>query len=417
MLPILLASALTISSCYHLPVWEGDVVVHPLERESLAKCGTGALTAEGTKKLTRPPYLQSTTTTSTHVVFGATRGEVVLREPGAKPEDPARAVAGSDVGPGLLGARFDALESNHLYCYQVVDSGIALTELAPLTTAPPPGLDGEVSFVVVGDTGTGGAAAKAIAKRITEVPFDLLLFLGDIAYKSGTAAQLENNFFQVYDSVLRYVPAFPSIGNHERRTAKGKAYFDAFVLPDTERYYSFDWGDVHFTAIDTTHRDSAQLEWLKRDLASTKQPWKIVFGHHPMYTNSLRGPQRGIRKAYSKILTDAKVDIVLTGHEHQYERFRVANVNYIVSGGGGGRLTRFFGLHKSMKRASVHHFLAFEVDASQLVMRAIDIDGKEIEKLTLTKGEPTRPQSPIAPEKEVKPDEKLHDEPDDDVTR
>lgn len=430
----LLALAAAITSCYHVPEWFGDVVVHPLERESIKRCGDGALTTEGEKHITREPYLQSTTLDSTTIAFGSTldRAQVVLREP--QMEVPLRAIQASYAGHGkraedevkILAATFHQLMPNHLYCYQVVADDVPLTELAPFTTAPGPGLDTPFRFIAVGDTGTGGAAQKAIAKRMTEHGFDLMLFLGDLAYSSGTPEQIQERFFAVYEDVLRLVPAFPAIGNHERRTQKGRPYFEAFVLPTPERFYSFDWGDVHFVAIDTTQRDSEQLTWLRKDLASTNQRWTIVYGHHPMYTNSLRGPQRGIRKAYAKIFTDAKVDLVLTGHEHQYERFRVGGVNYIVSGGGGAQLTRFFGSSRSLERATKHHFLHFEVTADELVMRVIDIDGQEIETMRLEKeratdtpdaqvdGLPEQTQTPIAPEQTIVPDEKLHDGPEGD---
>lgn len=445
---VLLALFTAATSCYQLPIWRGAVVVHPLERASIATCGTGALTPEGKKSVTREPYLQSTTTTQTVVTWGSARGrgEVVLREPRGDVVasvaalyvgDPSRRKDRLEAGqlrsgnvPAddifVVAARFENLAPNHLYCYQVVDNGVALTEPAPLTTAPLPGVKNPVELVVVGDTGTAGDAQKAIAQRMTEVGFDLILFLGDIAYEKGSATQLQRKFFDVYSNILRYVPSFPTIGNHERRTKEGQPYFDAFVLPEPERYYSFDWGDVHFVAIDTTHRDTAQVEWLKQDLAKTKQRWKVVFGHHPMYTNSLRGAQLWIRRAYAKIFTDHKVDLVLTGHEHQYERFRVGGVNYVVTGGGGGRLTRFFGLHYSLKKATVHHFLHLSVTQDTLTMKAIDIDGREIEMLELTKkrdgetpdakvdNKPDKGQTPLPPEPTTQPDEKLHDEPDDD---
>lgn len=445
-----LAVLTAVTSCYHLPEWHGKVVVHPFDRESLKTCGTGKLTAEGAKQLSREPYLQMTTTTSTTIVWGSTEGhgEIVLRDASGKvvesvagqyAGDPARKdgrlaaqhpkagkLAAEDIY--VLAAPFKKLEPNHLYCYQVVDNGVALTDPAPMLTAPEPGMKKPFRFVAVGDMGTGGDAEKAIAQRMTEVPFDLVVLLGDIAYETGTATQLQDNFFAIYANILRYAPAFPTIGNHERLTRQGAPYFDAFVLPDPERYYSFDWGDVHFVAIDTTQRNSAQVEWLKQDLAKTKQRWKIVFGHHPMYTNSLRGPQTWIRRAYAKIFTDYKVDIVLTGHEHQYERFRVGGVNYVISGGGGGRLTHFFGLYYSLKKATRHHFLSFEVAQDTLTMKAIDINGREIETMKLTKASndatpdvkvndvPETKQTPVAPEQTTEPDEKLHDEPDNDVT-
>lgn len=404
---------LLLASCYTLPTWKGEVVVHPAEREAIARCGDGALTPDGEARITRPPYLQSTTTTSTTVVWGTkqVRGEVILREPDG--DEIARATA-DEAGPDLAKATLAKLESTHLYCYQLVDDGVALTMPAPLTTAAAPGVEQPIRFVALGDSGNGSAAQDAIAKRMSEVPFDFMVFLGDIAYEHGTAKQLEEHFFVPYRDFLRYVPAYTALGNHERHTRKGQPYFDAFVLPGNERYYSWDWGDVHFVAIDTTQRDAAQLAWLDADLRATKQPWKIVFGHHPMYTSSVRtSGATKIRKAFAKIVTDNKVDIVMTGHEHHYERFRVGNVNHVVSGGGGGQLMYFWGNLKALKQATVHHFLAFEVSATYLSMKVIDITGAEVETLHLEKGESPRPQTPVPPEKQIIPDEKIHDKPDD----
>lgn len=442
---IAITALVACDGCYHLPLWKGDVKVTPLERKAVAQCGKGGPTAEGAKRLTREPYVMGTTTTGTNVAWGSTdmRGELVLTEPGG---DVVQKVAASYVGdPGreerrrsrqktdprnlpaddiyVIAAKLKGLEPTHLYCYQVFVDDVALTDPAPLGTAAAPGLEEPTRFVALGDTGTGGPAQEAIEKRMTETPFDFMLLLGDIAYESGTAAQLQGKFFAMYKDILRYVPIYPTLGNHERVTREGRPYLEAFVLPEPERYYSFDWGDVHFVSIDTTQRDTKQVLWLDDDLARNKQPWTIVFGHHPMYTNSLRGAQMWIRQAFAKVITDHKVDLVLTGHEHQYERFKVAGVNYIVSGGGGGQLTRFFGSQRSLKQATVHHYLAFEVTKEKLSMRVIDINGKEIETLTLEKkpsGEKKSSdprQTPIAPEKTIKPDEKLHDEPDDDIEK
>jgi 3',5'-cyclic AMP phosphodiesterase CpdA len=409
-----LAVFLMLGSCYSLPTWSGDVAVHPVEREAIARCGTGALTADGKARITRPPYLQSTTTTSTTIVWGseqAPRGEVILREPDG--DEVSRASA-ERAGPALAKAVVEKLEPTHLYCYQLVADGVALTEPAPLATAAAPGMRKPIRFVALGDSGNGSAAQDAIAKRMSEVPFDFMIFLGDIAYEDGTAKQLEAYFFAVYREFLRYVPAYPSIGNHERHTRKGQPYFDAFVLPHTERYYAWDWGDVHFVAIDTTQRDARQIAWLDADLRATKQPWKIVFGHHPMYTSSVRtAGSRSIRKAFAKVLTDNKVDFYLSGHEHHYERFRVANVNHVISGGGGARLMYFWSNLKAMAQAARHHFLAFEVSATHLEMRVIDINGEEIESVKLEKASLPTEQTPIKPEKEIVPDERIHDKPDD----
>jgi 3',5'-cyclic AMP phosphodiesterase CpdA len=445
----LVAWSCAIAGCYHLPVWEGEVDVKAMERASISKCGTGALTTLGATHVSRQPYLQSTTTRSTIVVWGSTEGsgEVVLTHPGGKAVATVAGVYAGDADRRaarfaaqhrkgkeldaddiyLMKAELTGLEPGRLYCYQLTAGGSALTEPAPLTSATEPGADEPLRFVALGDSGTGGAAQVALAKRISAVTFDFMLFLGDIAYEEGSPTQLQDRFFAVYRDFLRYVPAYPAIGNHERRTRLGRPYFEAFVLPEPERYYSFDWGDVHIIAIDTTERDAKQLAWLESDLASNKLPWVIVFGHHPMYTNSLRGPQLAIRRAFANILTRHHVDLVLTGHEHHYERFRIAEVNYIVSGGGGGQLTRLFGRSQALKQSTVHHFLQFDVTARALEMKAIDIAGNEIETVRLTKqGDRVKVKvddkrdeksNAVPPEKTIVPDERIHRERDDDTQR
>ena len=434
---ILLTSLL--AGCYSLPAWQGEVTVKPVERESVKTCGTGDLTEQGKQRITRAPFLQGTTLRSTTVAWGARDGvgEVMVRKPngdvvaitpaqyaGDKDRKQKRINANkratATVRPDdvyLLRADLSGLEPSSLYCYQVLANGVPMTEPAPLTTASAPNLDKPTKFIAIGDTGTGGAAAKAMAKRVSEFEFEFMLFLGDIAYTSGTPTQIERRFFDVYRDILRYVPAYVAIGNHERRTQEGRPYFDAFVLPGAERYYSFDWGDVHIVAIDTTQYDSAQLKWLDDDLRRNKLPWVVVFGHHPPYTSSFRGPQRSVRKAFAKILTTHRVDFLVTGHEHQYERFRVADVNYIVSGGGGGRLSYFRDKQGALMQATKHHYLAFEATAKKLTMKVIDIDGKEIETVALDHRPRLREQSPIAPEKKIESDPTIHDGPDGDESK
>lgn len=447
--PSVLLTLVIASSCHKLPPWQGEVTVTPRERESIAKCGAGALTPAGKQAVTREPYLQQTTTTSTTVVWGSMspRARVVLTEPGGSEVTASEATYAGDPerregreraqrgDPGdiaaddiyVVKAELTGLEPTHLYCYQLFADDVALTDPAPLATAAAPHPTERTRFVAIGDTGTGGAAQRAIAKWVSTQPFDLMLFMGDIAYKSGTPAQLHDYFFTEYRDFLRYVPAYPAIGNHERRTRRGRPYFEAFVLPEPERYYSFDWGNVHFVAIDTTQRDAKQLTWLDEDLRRNKLPWVIVFGHHPMYTNSLRGPQTWIRHAFGKILTDHKVDLVVTGHEHQYERFRVSGVNYVVSGGGGGQLSKFYGTSLALKQFTLHHFLSFDVSATTLTMKVIDIDGRELETLELANkpsgvqikvdDQPDGRSNAVLPETKTVPDETLYDGPDDDTER
>ena len=281
-------------------------------------------------------------------------------------------------------ADLTGLEPHTLYCYQVLSREGPLTEPAPLLTAAPPGQTEPIRFVALGDSGSANAAEQAVARRISAVPFDFFLFLGDIAYDDGSPSQIESAFFEVFRDLLPFVPSYLAVGNHERRTRNGAPFFEAFILPGKERYYSFDWGDVHFVAIDTTGGYAEQLAWLDRDLTANRLPWVIVFGHHPMYSNSFRGPVIAVRNRFLPLLRRHQVTMILTGHEHHYERFDARDgIIHVVSGGGGGRLTRLYANEGTVAQRAVHHFLSFEVTRDVFTMRAIDIEGKEFDRLEL----------------------------------
>ncbi|HEU5057351.1 MAG TPA: metallophosphoesterase, partial [Kofleriaceae bacterium] len=323
-------------------MWTGDVpAISPVEREAFKTCGRGKVTVEGGKRLQRLPYLQSVTTTSAVIVFAAWPGDIwVEAKNGDETVATARArFAGSDrqrrrsfmhrderqaMEPDhffVQRADLEGLEPRTLYCYRVMSRQGPLTEPAPLVTAAPPGQDEPIRFVVLGDTGSGSAAQQAIARRIAAEPFDFLMFLGDLAYEEGSAEQLQTRFFEVYKDYLQYAPAFPAMGNHDRRTRNGGPYLEAFVLPPPERYYSFDWGDVHIVVLDTTGGYREQAEWLKKDLSANRKRFTIAVGHHPMYTGSIRGPHLSLRRRFWPILAFYGVNLVVMGHEHQYQRF------------------------------------------------------------------------------------------------
>ena len=106
-----------------------------------------------------------------------------------------------------------------------------------------------------------------------------------------------------------------------------------------ELYYSFDWGNVHFVGLDTELTGPEQAAWLDADLAATDKPWKIVFGHKPPYSSGEHGSDGAFRNHFVPLIEKHGVQLVLNGHEHDYERTRpIENVTYVVTGGGGRHL-------------------------------------------------------------------------------
>lgn len=391
-----------------LSLWEGPLDVSPIERAALEACGRGRVTVSGSQHLMRAPYLQNVGRDHATLVFAALPNpafQVRVWLPGGKAVTTSRAryadeatreaatrrrlqaLGSQETVPAsdfyLQRADLTSLEPGTLYCYQLLGPGGAQMDPAPLATAPEPGTDTAIDFVALGDSGTGNAAARAIAKRLAEVPFEFMLFLGDIAYSNGTADELDSNFFQLYDGYLRYVPAFTALGNHEYNTENGRYYLRDFVLPGNEHYYSFDWGDAHFTVLDTTHLDPSQVKWLEQDLRATHAEWRIVIGHHPPFSNSRRGSNQRVQHLVPTFERYG-VDLVLSGHEHHYERFATRHgIHFIVSGGGGGRLTTVAKSSQAVVQAQRHHFLAVHIEGDHLEVRAIDVEGQEFDHFEL----------------------------------
>ena len=393
------------------------------------RCGTGAITEQGTLRIQRVPYLQSAEPDAVVVAWagppdGKPRVEVALaadgkpkpiaeviagfpgtaaRERQARrafhaeftedadeadaddPEDPAERFEAEDAADFyLLAAQVANLEPGTAYCYRVIDDHGPLTEWATLAHAPPPDPDRVDRFVVLGDVGRGNAAQRALASRIQGLPMDAILFVGDLAYYQGTYAQFQTKFFTIYDDLFRRVPVYAAIGNHDAETQGGRPFEDLFVLPGNERWYSFDLGDVHFVVLDTTQIGAEQARWLDEDLAKADRTFTVVLGHHPAYSGALRGPSVAFQDTFSPIIARHGVELVIAGHEHHYERHGpIAGVVYIVSGGGGATLTPVTPTRWTRRYRVVHHFLTLAAEKDALVVKAIDIDGKTFDEIRI----------------------------------
>jgi len=287
------------------------------------------------------------------------------------------ASAGPD-GPATLTASLTGLSPSTTYCYEVS----SVTERAGFVTAPPAGAEAPVRFIAFGDS--AGDNQEAVFEQMQTVPFDLGLHLGDLAYESGTSREIDSDYFNVYSPVLKSLPVYPIAGNHDYATDAAQPLRQAFVLPtngNQERWYSFDRGTVHFVGLDTERIGAEQAAWLENDLAANQLPWTIVFGHRPPFSSGEHGGDGDYRRYFVPIIEEHHVDLVLSGHDHDYERFVPRNgVVYVVSG-GGGRGTRPVGASASTAFSeAVLHFVYVEVDGPLLVLHAIDAVGREFDQ-------------------------------------
>jgi len=219
---------------------------------------------------------------------------------------------------------------------------------------------------------------------LNALDLDFVVFVGDLAYPSGTPEQLEKRFFAVYDRLMRHTPVYAVIGNHDAATSGARPLENAFVLPGNERWYSFDWGDVHAAVVDTTRSDRVQASWLDRDLKESPLPFRLVFGHHPPVTSGKRGPNRDVVRLFVPVLERHRVELVVTGHDHHYERsIPLGGVTYVVSGGGGAPLRPLGNSARAARAKMVHHFMLVEATAEHMKVRAIDDRGRTVDEFRL----------------------------------
>jgi hypothetical protein len=355
----------------------------------LATCEPVQFAAVRPGRLGRRPYLQKVGATSASVVFTTreldTDPRLALSHPGAallgivsSELDPADATGHQRV------FRLSGLEPDTVYCYQIED----WTQPLRFRTAPRAGAGARVRFVAFGDS--GGSSRDMVSAEVQRAAFDLLLHTGDIAYDSGELADFEAKFFDTYANVLEVVPVFPASGNHDYRVDDAATFRQVFALPENggpagvERWFSFDWGDVHFVALDTERVGSEQSAWLDADLASNALPWTVVYMHKPPYSSGAHGSSLDVRDAFSPIFERHGVQLVLSGHDHDYERTRpIGGVTYVVTGGGGYGLRPVGQSDFTVLSASVFHFVRAEVEADTLALIAIDATGATVDSVRI----------------------------------
>ncbi|KAH7570584.1 hypothetical protein JRO89_XS05G0140200 [Xanthoceras sorbifolium] len=258
--------------------------------------------------------------------------------------------------PGYIHtAVMTGLNPSSTFSYRYGSDSVGWSDKIQFKT-PPAGGSNELKFLAFGDMGKAPLDAsaehfiqpgsisvtKAMADEVNNGNVDSIFHIGDISYATGFLVEWDY-FLHLISPVASRVPYMTAIGNHERDyTGSGSryngsdsggecgvAYETYFPMPIPAKdkpWYSIEQGPVHFTVISTEHdwsQDSEQYEWMKNDMASvdrSKTPWLIFTGHRPMYSSSKSSVHKKFVKAVEPLLLDNKVDLVLFGHVHNYER-------------------------------------------------------------------------------------------------
>jgi hypothetical protein len=282
--------------------------------------------------------------------------------------------------------KLNGLSPKTKYYYLIGNAALVLrgpSEAMNFVTAPDPSVPGPVRLWAIGDFGHGSTEQRdvrdAYLSYTANHPADLQLWLGDDAYSHGTDQEYQDKVFDTvncYGNIFLHTPFIPAPGNHDWDGVCAWAspcntdpnlqtgpYLNLVDPPTegeqggvpshTKLFYSFDYGDIHFISLNSelgapltpaynwvgvfdnsTTFTSPMIDWLKADLAATTKKWKIAIWHQCPYSGQDDFTEAGTlqyftyatRAHFNPHLEQYGVDLVLTGHDHNYQR------SYLVNG-------------------------------------------------------------------------------------
>ncbi len=305
-------------------------------------------------------------------------------------------------------ATLRSLKPGTRYAYSVGLDG-ARSPLRQFKTLNPQAT--KVRFIAYGDSRTNPSTHRRLAGQFRALNPDFILHTGDLVAKGKDYSLWSKEYFTPLANVIDQIPLFSVLGNHEQ---DGTNYLAYFHLPGNELWYSFDDGPVHVLALDFRSEKASeeQFRFARSDLTQSRAPWKIVMIHYPVF--NIGGHATGWGHAsYLPLFHEAKVDMVLAGHSHIYERFRPIAadrepgawaITHITTGGGGAPLYTSLSHPALASRSPTNHFMIFEATREKLIARAIQLNGGIIDRFELSKPGGQQPPSYLA---EVYPEQAL----------
>ena len=211
--------------------------------------------------------------------------------------------------------------------------------LAGLTVFPGPlPARADTGILAVGDFGVGGARERWMGSSMRRFAANhhvtALTTLGDNDYTESPTA-FHRNWVRYFGwAARRGLRIGGTLGNHDVEVLDGRYEFDELRMPAS--YYRRRVGDVALFLLNSNRVNAAQTRWLRRSLRAATARWKVVLFHHPPFTCGGHSGDEDVRRQWVPLFRRFQVDLVLSGHDHNYQRFARRNgVRYVVHGGGG----------------------------------------------------------------------------------
>ena len=299
----------------------------------------------------------------------------------------------------------DGLKAGESYQYSVYLADEATPAFSSTFKTFPPVGQLPVEFAAMGDSRTNPGVFHDVCEAIRKSGLSMVLHDGDFVAAGRVLGLWDGQFFQPGRDMLASVTMFPAVGNHELGGAGPDGYTvfsRLFVMPENRTWYSLDYGGVHIIVLDSTQKDDkdgAQYKWAEANLIASKAAWKVALFHHPWFNAGSHGSEVPMRQVYGPLFVRAGVDLILAGHDHNYQKTRPIVQAFepaskkplwqIVTGGGGAPLYPVTRPEVFLdKSAPVNHYLKVTADKDRLIATACTLDGRELDRLEIRKDAP-----------------------------
>jgi hypothetical protein len=255
-----------------------------------------------------------------------------------------------------------------------------------------PNRTGSFKFAVLGDFGTGDRPQYELAAQMAKVhqsfKYELVVLVGDNLYGAERPQDFKKKFEDPYKPLLDAgVKFYASLGNHDAREQR---FYKPFNM-DGKLYYTFSpKPEIRFFALESTYPVPEQIQWLEKELKASGSNWKIVFFHHPLYSSGDRhGSDLRLREVLEPLFLQNNVSLVLTGHDHFYERVKPQKgIPYFVVGSGGqlraGNIDRSTGITAKGFDTDLA-FMAAEIAGDEMFFNTISRTGQTIDSGMFTR--------------------------------
>ncbi len=293
--------------------------------------------------------------------------------------------------------------------------------------------DGVYTFIAYGDT-RGSATPvspvhEALVSKFVQYDPEMVIHTGDMVLAGGESYQWTDfdNSISPIDDWDSTIPFYGAVGNHEQYTddygvidedfSTYLRHFDYSDVVDesgeTELYYSWDWRGIHFIFLNSIEGwqgdeftcPTAQMDWLKADLAKNSS-FIVVSLHNPLWSVRADRPDRwrqaeSVRSAFNDLFVEYGVDIVFSGHDHQYYRTERDGIQYVVTGGGGAPLYEIQTIGTVWQAGDVgftgyHYFVcSIDTETNELSVQVVTLNGTIGDSFALELPSPTAAPFPI----------------------